>query len=412
MKKNLIAIAGFGEEGKALYEYLRSSAEIHIFDENVDRIGHSNQQKKYPKNAIVHNNLSVPAKFPVVYKSPGIPLNKLKLASKKTQISSLTNLFMDKVQGLVIGVTGTKGKSTTASLIYKILVEAGFDAHLIGNIGQTGLELLKTDHQYRIYVYELSSFQLELLKKSPQIAVVTSLYTDHLDHHKTFSAYAKAKANISKHQKIKDFLVINADIPLKSFSSKGEILQVKAAKNKKFESNLLGDHNQTNMLIAYVVSKIVGAADKQIFRSIKTYKPLSGRLELVAIKNRIKFYDDALATIPEATINAIKALTDVDTLIFGGQDRGVDYRNFANQLSRSTIKNFIYFPGTGPKIAKLIKGKNKNLLAANSMKEAVQLAFKYTKKSCLLSTAAPSFGLFKNYKDRSAQYLSCIKAAK
>lgn len=410
MKKELIAIAGFGEEGKALYEYFKPSAEIHIFDENVDRAGSKNQQKKYPKGAIIHSDLKIPAQFSVVYKSPGIPLNQLKLASKKTKISSLTNLFLEKAKGLIIGVTGTKGKSTTASLIYKILDDAGFDAHLIGNIGQTGLNLLKTDHDYRIYVYELSSFQLELLKRSPQIAVVTSLYADHLDHHKTFAAYAKAKSNISRYQTIKDFLVINADVQAKIFPSKGEVIKIKADKKQQIKSSLIGDHNQTNLLLSYVVAKIIGAADEQIFRSIKTYKPLSGRLELVATKRSIKFYDDALATIPEATIQAISALKDVDTLIFGGQDRGVNYTKFANYLSSSTIKNFIYFPGTGPKIAKLIKGKNKKLFAANSMKEAVQLAIKYTQKSCLLSAAAPSFGLFKDYKDRSKQYLHYIKA--
>lgn len=388
-KKSKIAIAGFGQEGKALYEYFRKTHEVQIFEGKPGA------------------TLTIPANFPVVYKSPGIPLNKLKLASRRTEISSLTNLFFQKTKGVIVGVTGTKGKSTTAALIHHILSDAGLDTVLIGNIGNIGLEFLKTDHKYRVYVYELSSFQLELLNKSPRVAVVTSIFQDHLDHHRTLAAYTKAKQNVTKFQKPADFLVISSGIDPKLFKTKGQKFTVSPGPDFKCKTKLVGRHNLSNILLAYTVADIFDLPKEQIIHSIATFKPLPGRLEKIATKKNgaytIAFYDDALATIPQATWEAIQALPNIDTIILGGQDRGINFEEFAKLLPTAKIKNFIIFPETGAKMVKYLP-RARRILPAKNMQEAIVLAYRYTKTGCLLSAGSPSFNMFKNYADRSAQY--------
>lgn len=418
--KNKVAIAGFGEEGKALYEYFRKKFEVHVFSEEAED-GSFYAMKKSPgkiKNVpIFHRGLNIPADFETVFKSPGIPTAKLKLKSRKTKISSLTNLFFEKARGIIIGVTGTKGKSTTASLIYKILKDAGLDTVLIGNIGETGLKLLDDDYEGKIYVYELSSYQLEHLKKSPRIAVVTNIYQDHLSNHGGFLAYKKAKENITNYQNKNAYLVINAEIPAKDFLTSGYRINVEPGENFACKSKLVGKHNQLNILLAYSVGKIIDLPDKKILKSIADFEPLPGRLEKIATKRGITFYDDALATIPEATWSAIEALKKVDTIILGGQDRGINFEKLARQLVKTEIRNFIIFPQTGKKIVKYLaeksnkitKGGNaRRILPAKNMEEAVRFAYKYTKGICLLSTASPSFNMFKNYADRSQQYMYWI----
>ena len=448
MKKTALkklAIVGFGTEGQALYEYFQKTHEIHIFDE-----------QPLPKNfstlkANFHQTLAIPADFKIVYKSPGIPLKNLKLKNPETKISSLTNLFFEKAKGTIIGVTGTKGKSTTSSLIAHILKKSGFDVTLIGNIGTTGLQLLQKDKPTSFYVYELSSYQCELLQKSPHIAVVTNLYQDHLSHHGSFKNYKKAKENITKFQTDQDFLVINSEVDFKTKAGMGILVEPETLKviclpkikkmprikkivlgmiipispaqefmldNLKqsfpnhFQTQLPGHHNQYNCELAYITARLLKISHQKILSAIKTFKPLPGRLEKIATRKGITFYEDYLATIPQATWAAIQSLPNIDTLILGGQDRGIDFKEFARQLTTTKIRNFIIFPDTGKKmVAQVARQKSRNIIPAKSMEEAVQAAYVHTHKGkiCLLSTASPSFNMFKNYQDRSEQYRHWIE---
>lgn len=164
--KQKIAIAGFGVEGRAVFKYLKeqpdfSNLDIHIFDESKD-LG-----VELPSDVFLHSNLEITADFDVVYKTPGIPMSKLDLKNSETKISSLTNIFFEKAKGTIIGITGTKGKGTITTLINHILRENGFDSVVLGNIGVTGLEMLKDDKENKFYIYEMSSFQCEHLEKSP-----------------------------------------------------------------------------------------------------------------------------------------------------------------------------------------------------------------------------------------------------
>ncbi|MEI7604332.1 MAG: UDP-N-acetylmuramoyl-L-alanine--D-glutamate ligase [bacterium] len=392
-----VAIIGFGAEGKSLYEYFKDKViEIHIFDEKVT---------EFPDDVVIHNDLNIPAYFDVVYKSPGIPVFKITFASKDTKIKGLVNIFFEKAKGKIIGVTGTKGKSTTTSLIYHILKESGLEAEIAGNIGISGLDLLAKDNENMIYVYELSSYMCEMLDSSPHISVWTNFFDDHLDYHLSRENYFNAKANITKYQSNDDFFITINDLDY--IETKANKIIVNTKNLRHFETKLLGEHNQINCNLAYHASLLAGVSENNILKAIKTFEPLSGRLEKVFSNNKITIYEDSLATIPEATWAAIESLKNIDTLILGGQDRGIDFEDFANKLKETNIKNIIIFPETGMKMVKYVL--DRNIIEVNNMEECVKSIFKICNGICLLSTASPSYNLFKNYKDRSDQFKSWIK---
>ena len=410
-----IAIMGFGIEGQAMYEFLKMSTssvdinskqEIHVFDDNPDVV--------VPDGVVFHHGHTISAEFDIVYKTPGIPSHKMVLENPETKVSSLTNLFLENIKGKVIGVTGSKGKSTTASLIHHILSNAGKKSVLVGNIGTVALMKFSEDSPATWYVYEMSSFQCELLNRSPHIAVITNLYEEHLDHHGSFEKYKEAKWNITKYQNISDFLVVPEVLDIETRAKKivaGEPIV-------HYRTKLLGDHNQMNIALAKAVAVIVGVGDDVIAKSVETFKPLEYRLQKIYGHQGITFYDDSLATIPEATLAAIHALGNVDTLILGGQDRGINLAGFPEALGKTGVQTFITLPENGPRMVEGIVGRN--VFHAQSMEEAVRLAYQHTHLPpahaggvqaggvCLLSNASPSFNLFKDYKDKSAQYRKWI----
>lgn len=324
-------------------------------------------------------------KYDVIIKSPGIPyLSEIKNAKYKGKIiTSATSIFFDLFKGKIIGVTGTKGKSTTAALIYEVLKANGLDAYLAGNIGRPALELLEEINEDSIVVYEISSFQLADLTKSPNIAVITNIYEDHLDWHGSLKNYKKAKENIFKYQTKKDILI----------------------------------KNKNGIDAAKAVAKIFKIPNKKVEKAIKNFKSLPHRLEFVEKVRGIKFYNDSLATNPYATIFGLKILgDDVETLIAGGFDRGADYSILGPVVAKSKIKTLILFPDTGEKIWAAVQKANghQEKIDAKSMKEAVKMAFEKTSKGkiCLLSPASASFNMFKNYEDRGNQFKKWVLPTK
>jgi UDP-N-acetylmuramoylalanine--D-glutamate ligase len=391
-----IAIAGFGMEGKATYEYLKGSGEVHIFDElpkDMEGI-----------NAAFHQTLTIPADFKIVYKTPGIPTHKLVLESPDTKIETLMDLVLRKVGQRSVGVTGTKGKSTTTALIQHILKSAGKDAILFGNIGVADMHLLEKDSPERIYVIELSSYQCEHLSTSPHVAVFTSFFQDHLVHHESLENYRGAKLNLFAHQNADDFYINGSTLQIKSA---GQEIKPDFAAN--FETKLLGEHNQRNCALAAAAAALFGVSEEEAKRAIATFEPLPYRLENVGTFGEITFYDDALSTIPEALLAAIYSLPRVDTVILGGEDRGISFDNLAEELAKTSVRNFLIFPTTGKKM--VTKVRDRTVREVRSMEEAVKAAFEVTPKNgtVLLSTASPSFNMFKDYKDRSVQYREWIK---
>jgi len=379
----------------------------------------------------------IPADITVVYKSPGIPLRKIKCLSPKTCISALTDLFVQKVGKRVIGVTGTKGKSTTSALIHHLLESVrkplGKATYLVGNIGRTPLELLESDTPDTLYVYEMSSYQCELLTASPHIAVITNLFPEHLDHHGSVEKYYGAKMKIAEFQRPEDVLITSPLFLNGNIGKGARIIVPEPAAQDFIPTKLAGKHNQHNIALAIAAARaaLESQGDGQLSdaaarAAVATFEPLPHRLQKVfearnSSGKSISFYDDTLATIPQATLASIRALDEaggVNTIILGGQDRGLDFSEFAKELAQTHIQNFILFPETGERMVSEIErlpdthqlvDKKKNIFRAASMEEAVRFAYQVTAGICLLSTASPSYNMFKNYEDKSAQYLDWAK---
>jgi len=423
LKNKKLLILGLGREGIDTFKFLRK-----IFPNKIlgiaDRLKISDLRFKIKDKKIRwhlgKNYLKALKNYDVIVKSPGIPIHLItgiKTAFKEGKVTSQTEIFFENCPGKIIGITGTKGKSTTAALIYKILKEGGLKAHLVGNIGKPVLNLLFSASPEDVYVYELSSHQLFNLKKSPHIAVFLNIYPEHLDYYQNFKEYADAKANITRYQTGNDYLIYNSENKLVSkIAKKSKAKKIPIPTDEIGKIPLVGKFNLQNAAAAICVGKIFGISNKEIAKAIKNFKPLPHRLEYIGTYKGIKFYNDSLSTIPETTIAALDALGEkVETIFLGGFDRGLDFKNLAKRILKSKIENLILFPTTGEKIwKKIISLKSKNRFRAflvQNMKDAVKLAFKHTQKGkiCLLSCASPSFSIFRDYKEKGNLFKKYVK---
>jgi UDP-N-acetylmuramoylalanine--D-glutamate ligase len=372
-----VGILGYGIDGKASEEFIR---------------------KKYPKVRISILDQALDAQYlkrqedvDLIIKTPGIPKEKV-----TRPYVTAANLFFSHVKGMTIGITGTKGKSTTSSLIYAILKTAKKKVNLIGNIGTPMLGvLLKNNDPRQIHVLELSSYMLDDIEYSPNIALLLNLFPEHMTYHGGVKQYYAAKQNIFAFQR-------EGDVAIKWPFSIRIPLQEK-------EIQVRGQHNMQNVQAAILVARELGISDTVIKQALRTFKPLSHRLEFVGTYKGIEFYDDAISTTPESTIAALQTITNVDTIFLGGEDRGYDFKNLEKVLRKSKIRNIVLFPDTGKRILSSTKGFNS--IYTKSMKEAVEFAFTHTKpgKSCLLSTASPSYSVWKNFEEKGDIFKKLVK---
>ena len=428
LRNKKILILGFGREGRDNLKFLRKlfpKKVIGIADQKqfsiskegarLRREGGGSGVVQFPnvKFHLGKNYLKALKNYDVIIKSPGIPF-KILPKSALNKVTTQTEIFFDNCPGKIIGVTGTKGKSTTASLIYQILKacpERSRRAHLVGNIGKPVLSLLFRAKPNDIYVYELSSHQLYNLKKSPRIAVFLNIYPEHLDYYRNFKEYVRAKANITRYQIKDDYLI---------FNSGDKLVKEIAKKSKAKKIPIKGEYYDLNRASARAVGKIFKIPSKIIEKAIREFKPLPHRLELVGTFKGITFYNDALSTIPETAILAMEALGKrVQTIFLGGFDRKIDFKKLAKSvLENKNIKNVILFPTTGKKIWKALRlaspAQGKKLpkhFFVDNMPEAVKLAYQNTQKGkiCLLSCASTSFSIFRDYKEKGNLFKKYVK---
>ena len=461
LKNQKILILGFGKEGKDNYLALRK-----LLPEKVlgiaDKKKFSELSKPIQNKLLFDKNLKLYfnknyfqaiKNYDLIIKTPGIPPTKIRPLLKKNQkVISQTEIFLENCKGTIIGVTGTKGKGTTSSLIYQILKKGGLKVKLIGNIGKPVFQVLLKSKQSEVFVYELSSHQLENLKISPHIAVFLNLYPAHLDYYKTFKAYRRAKENITLHQTKEDFIIYNKDEKLlRDITKKTKAKKIPFGNKNlkdleeiipKKEIPLKGKFNLLNIIAAVLAGKLFKISKKDIKKAVKSFQPLPHRLEFIGKYKEIEFYNDSLATIPQSTVRAIEALGNrVKTLILGGIDvKGFDFSQVAKKILESKIKTLIFFPDTDKKIwqeiIKIRKSKTRlpktffispkeskhptgqapvlkqsSLRGAASMREAVKIAYHNTEKRgiCLLSPGSPSFNLFRDYKDRGNLFKKFVK---
>lgn len=430
LKDKNIAILGFGAEGKSTYRFIRkfSNQKLTILDQK-DYTSDSLIKGDNNIQVIYENYLDNLDKYDIIIKAPGVVLKDIKIAKFKDKITSQLELLLEFYSKNIIGITGTKGKSTTSSLIYEMFKDQGYDTYLLGNIGTPIFDLIDNFKNDSILVIEMSALQLEFVKHSPHVAIILNLFEEHLDHAGSVKHYHQNKLNIFKYQKRNDIGIYALDNEhLKNYindSYNQELISVSLNlnstvyiedkyvyyKNKKLydvtsKRNLEGMHNLENIMFALTVGEIYYLKLDKTINTINKFKPLKHRMELVGTYDYVTYYDDAIATIPEATINAIESLKLVDTLIFGGLDRGINYNDFIEYLRKSNLSNLVCMPTTGYSIGKALMTSNKKIYMCETLKEAVKTAKKVTKKGhiCLMSPAAASYEYFKDYNEKGDKF--------
>lgn len=428
-----VLLLGFGREGLsslAMLKRVGGTKKIAVADQREIKEDYEGVEKITGKGY-----MSQIEEFDIVLKSPGVVLEKDR-EEYNTKITSQTEIFLKLYKNQTVGITGTKGKSTTATLIYHILKESGKKSVLLGNIGIPPFDKVDEIDEDTTIVFELSSHQLEYTEYSPRIALYLNIYEEHLDHYRGFLEYKRAKENIYRYQEEKALLYLGSNIEIKDeIASKIIRIYLKKTKgecyldkdrvvygNNSFtieeeKIRLKGSHNKYNIAMAYAVLRDLGLSDEEIRRGLLTYIPLPHRLEYFGDFDGISYYDDSISTIPEATINAIKTVKNIDTIIVGGMDRGIDYKVLALELAKTKLSNVILMEETGKIIMREVANLTSitpSFILVKNLKDAVGIAKKLTAKggACVMSPASASYGIFKNFEERGERFKELVKNEK
>ena len=383
--KNIL-IWGYGREGKSSKRFIDTYCKV----KSVDIFEGKEKDIDFEK-------------YDLVLKSPGIFMKEY-----NDKITSQTELFLEEFSNQVVGITGTKGKSTTSTLFYKVLSD-NHDGQVIlaGNIGYPCFDFYDEIKEDTIIVYELSCHQLNNIKYSPHISVFLNLYEDHLDYYGDMDTYFKTKLGITNNQNENDYIYVGPNVP--SFETKAKVT-VLSAPETTYDIALLGEHNQFNAsVVATVCKERFNIPEEAIRESMKSFKGLSHRLEYVGKVNGVDFYDDSISTIPQATIRAIESVNNAKTVIVGGMDRNIDYSILIDYIKNKDMYNFILCYESGKRIYKDVEDLSYTYYVEDLYK-AVDLAKEITSEgySCILSPAAASYGYFKDFEERGDVYKSYV----
>ena len=442
-----IAIAGYGVEGKSNYAYWNTPEhDVAIADERavLDDVPEG------VSTILGEGAFKKLQDFDLVIRSAGVAPRKITTHGK---IWSATNEFFAQCAEKnvpIIGVTGTKGKGTTCSLIASILRSAGETAHLVGNIGTPALDILPEIQENDIVVYELSSFQLWDLERSPQIAVVLMIEPDHLDVHADFEEYLEAKANIRRYQKYSDVCIYH---PTNTFSEKvaGTPLEYETVEEWKGKSSLIfahkyavdddneayvrdgffcvqgrqicsidnlqiaGVHNVENACAAIsAITELLDwrtvITDEHVAEGLRNFHGLPHRLKFVRDIRGVRYYDDSIATTPGSAIAALRAFNQPKLIILGGSDKGADYSEIIT-VAKQTNSRVLAIGQTGAKIHQLclergVSVEREEGLMPDVVNHAAAMA--HPGDIVILSPASASFDQYKSYADRGEQFVAAV----
>ncbi len=424
-----IAILWFGREGKSTLSFLQKiwCKDITILD-------------KYPvdckcekvRSITWDNYLDNLDQYDYIIKSPWISPYVNWLIKYRDKLITQTEIFFRNYSWKVIWVTWTKGKSTTATLIYEVLKDIWYDVKLVWNIWKPVLDEIDifSTKTYDFVVFEMSSYMLDSFSPNLFAWILINLYKEHLDWHDGFENYKDAKLNILKNAKykfinndLKDlvtgtgiyFFWKNWNYIYKNWSFFIDWIEVL----KNTDSKLVWEHFLINTASILWLIDLFWKIDwknyiKNLQNVLRNFSPLPHRLQNIWTFNWITFIDDAISTTPESTIEAIKTyINDVETIFLWWTDRWYDFENLVEIIKNTWIKNIVLFPDTWNKI-KLLLNNSFNILETKSMKDAVEFAYKYTSnwKVCLLSTASPSYSNWKNYEEKWDEFKKYIEESK
>jgi UDP-N-acetylmuramoyl-L-alanine---L-glutamate ligase len=453
-KGKKVALLGFGLEGQSSYRTLKNylpGISLTVCDKNPALAGlqkafDPGDEDRWHMGPAYLEGLS---HADLIIRSPGIPFRELESLELRGRVTSQTEIFLSLFRKQITGITGTKGKSTTSTLLHRMLQAAGKKTILAGNIGRPIFELIPEMDDRTEAIFEMSSHQLQSLRSSPGTAVLLNLFPEHLDHYASYEEYGQAKLNICRWQQEGDVFFYNGENTLLSQlvkevrgSSVRVSLGLKVEETPfyaRFEEGdlalrlpagdtrlrglaqkcgLPGAHNLYNVSAAAAVAIHKGASPTAIEEALKGFGGLPHRLELVGRVHGVEFYNDSISTVPESTIAALQAFPKTAALILGGYDRGVDFTEMLHFVGRTQIRTLIFMGDAGKRMMSLATGHpdlaNKDLRLAASFDEAFRLAANACRAGevCMLSPAASSFDSFRDYKERGDRFRELVKRLK
>ena len=415
-----ILIWGFGLEGKASYRLIRKVCpDLTVTIADSRKSAALEKAKKETTHTIcIYDDEADFSAYDLILKSPGIVLPA---GMNTSNISGESQLFLKHYADRTIGITGTKGKSTTTSLTAALLREK-YPVVLVGNIGIPCFDAVEEMEAGALAAFEISCHQLEYCPYSPHVGVYLNLYEEHLDHYGSFKLYGDAKSHVITNQKQGDIAVMHQDltqyIPLapsapvligRDIAAEGKVLRIPGKELCIEKCKLIGEHNYRNLAVAWYIADLYGVSSEQVLHAAENFDPLHHRLEDLGESGGIRYVNDSISTIGQSCIQALEAIDHVDTVLVGGMDRGIEYDELECYLNKRTDVKVIFMYATGKRIYEEMKAKGlerDGLYVTEGLYEAVALAKKLTRPhhTCLLSPAASSYDHFKNFEQRGDEF--------
>ncbi len=414
--KNIL-IWGYGMEGKSTYNFIRSllpEQTLTIVDKKIENVKDTTNTILLSEEDAHFND------YDLIMKAPGIVVPS---TIDKSKITGQAPLFLKHYRNQTIGVTGTKGKSTTTSIIAKVL-STKYKTFLVGNIGKACFDVIDELTEDALVAFEISCHQLEYSTYSPHVAIYINLFDEHLDHYGTFENYGRAKDQIFLHQKEDDILIIHEDIQNragnrdkicigKDIYAIGHVLHNGNKQLEVKECSLKGEHNYQNLAVAYKVAELYGIRDEEFLEAVKEFKPLKHRLEVIGTVDGVVYVNDSISTIGETCIQALDTYPNTSVVLIGGMDRGIHYDKLEEALFARKDVQVIFMYATGKRIHKEMKEKGldrSDLYDVEDLDEAVALAKKIARPNsvCMLSPASTSYDHFKNFEARGEYFRKLV----
>lgn len=451
LKGRRVIIIGFGRQGQALARWLPTVGAIPVVTDSKTAEQLEVDPADYPRArfALGEDNLeSLIEIADMICVSGGVPLTHPLVEAamqRKIPVTNDAQLFVDRCAAPMIGITGSAGKTTTTTLVGEMMKHAGFTTWVGGNIGNVLLDVMMGIRPEHRVVMELSSFQLELMFSSPRIAAILNITPNHLDRHGTMENYMRAKANLIAHQGKDDFAILSRDdwgSRMVEGTAQGNLLWFSRneivgdgaflAGTRLFVSGLAstngepqmvcelsdiplrGDHNVSNVLAACAIAGAAGIAPDVIAETIKTFKAVAHRLELVREVNGVTYVNDSIATAPERVIAALNSYDEPLVLLAGGADKKLSWEEMVALALRKT-RHIVAFGRDGDIVVNLVKqmtGNTDCVTRVQTLDEAVAEAVKVALPGdvVLLSPGGTSYDAYKDFVERGEHFRRLVNS--
>lgn len=393
VKGKKILIWGYGREGRSTEKLLENDCEpasVEVYEG--------------PREGVHEEN------YDYIFVSPGIQFEEDAPLFDNRKFTSQTEFFMEEYGGQTVGITGTKGKSTTSALLAAVLSAcSGRRTFLMGNIGKPCFDYLPEMDGNSIAVFELSCHQCQRLQSDPHVAVFLDLYEDHLDRYHTMEHYFDAKKGITKHQTAEDVLFVGKQVP--PIETRAHVIPIGTEDVGHFDLKIPGEHNQYNAeFVDQIATGIFGCGDHAVRKAMETFCGLPHRLQYCGKFDGVDYYDDSISTIPEATIRAVNSVFNTKTVLVGGMDRGIDYDILEEFIRMHPEITFILAYASGKRILKSVEDC-RNVFYVNDLAAQVRKAKEVTPEgsAVVMSNAAASYGYFRNFEERGDAFQKLIR---